>query len=167
MQVRRKKINFKRMRPRRRRDRRKPTTKSAKECDAFLFFISSSLCLFGFSWSLESSEATKKKRRHFVLHNSKYPIQNSKSHVKSISSDTVARTEDVCKNLRRKRRDKTYPPFSLRHNRRRRTTLLSFYGTPTSSLISLNVILWAHGHLFLRREFLKRERETQNTKNTD
>ena len=69
-------------------------------------------------------------------------------------------------NLRRKRRDKTYPPFSLRHNRRRRTTLLSFYGTPTSSLISLNVILWAHGRFFLRREFLKRERETQNTKNT-
>ena len=131
MQVRRKKINFKRMRPRRRRDRRKPTTKSAKECDAFLFFISSSLCLV--FRGLSSHQKRRRKAETFL--SLRLKIHDSKSHAREMiqSPPTLLRApRTFAKLYEEKRRDKTHP-------RRRWTTLLSFSGTPSSSLLCVNL----------------------------
>jgi hypothetical protein len=135
MQVRRKKINFKRMRPRRRRDRRKPTTKSAKECDAFLFFISSSLCLV--FRGLSSHQKRRRKAETFL--SLRFKIHDSKSHAREMiqSPPTLLRApRTFAKLYEEKRRDKTHP-------RRRWTTLLSFSGTPSSSLLCVNLwLIW-------------------------
>ena len=97
----------------------KTNDKSAKECDAFLFFISSSLCLVFRGLSSHQSDEEKRNFLIFAFENTRL-----KSHAREMiqSPPTLLRApRTFAKLYEEKRRDKTHP-------RRRWTTLLSFLG---------------------------------------
>ena len=126
-----KKNKFQMQAPRRRRDRRKPTTKSAKECDAFLFFISSSLCLV--FRGLSSHQKRRRKAETLLSLRLKIHVQITCCSREMIQSPpTLLRAPRTFAKFYEEKRHKTHP-------RRRRTTLLSYYGTPSSSLLCMNL----------------------------